>query len=214
MGYKVFKDSTSLINYSYKFIIGERLPSLQKDIRACLRENCAFPTLLYCFSTIDLMGALYTGYATEGSKTKSNFKEYVCRFMKNGSQNAGYERYRGEHADLLLDIFRHKIVHLAQPRLVINTKNRLMAWRYEHPETLNHLKIENIGKKRQVTDILTPYDIFYDNVFVVSITQLSYDIVNSVLRSPDGYFARLKSGHKNMQMNFDNAIDQIYSSDL
>lgn len=155
------------------------------------------------------MGALYTGHATEGSHTKGNFKRYMCLFMKNGSQKDD-EKYSSEHADLIQAIFRHKIVHLAQPKLVVNNKNRLISWRYEYPETLNHLKIEDTGRKK-ITDIATPYDIFYDHVFVISITQLVHDIVDSILRLPDGYFAKLKTDYKSMQVNFDHAIGQIYS---
>jgi hypothetical protein len=157
------------------------------------------------------MGALYTGYAAGGSHTRSNFKQYMCKFMKNGSLGAHLEKYSSKHADLIQEIFRHKIVHLAQLKLVIKNNNRLIAWRYEYPETFNHLKIDNIGKKKKVTQILTPYDIFYDHIFVISITQLMYDIVDSVLRDSDGYLAKLKSGYKSMQANFDDAINEVYS---
>jgi len=159
--------------------VEERLPSLQKDVKAHLDEHCAFPALLYCFSTIDLMGALYI--AAGDSHTRGNFKQYMCKFMNNGSPGAHLEKYGSKHADLIQAIFRHKIVHLAQPKLVIKNNNRLIAWRYEYPETFNHLKIDNIGKKKKVTKIPTPYDIFYDHIFVISTTQLMYDIVNSVL---------------------------------
>lgn len=124
MTLKVFDSSLTLVNYAYKFIIEERLPSLQKDVKACLKEDCAFPALLYCFSTIDLLGALYKGYATENSHTQGNFKEYVCRFMKNSGTSVSQNRYTTEHAELLLEIFRHKIVHLAQPKPVINRKKK------------------------------------------------------------------------------------------
>jgi hypothetical protein len=130
--------------------------------------------------------------------------------MKNGTQRPRHEKYSEEHADLIQEIFRHKIVHLAQPRLVINHENRLIGWRYEYPETLNHLKIENTGEKKQVKQILTPYNIYYDHIFIISITQFLFDIIDSVLRERDGYFAKLKSGYKNMQINFDNAIKEIY----
>lgn len=38
-----------------------------------------------------------------------------------------------------------------------------------------------------------------------------YDIVDSVLRYPDGYLAKLRSGYKSMQTNFDDAINDVYS---
>jgi hypothetical protein len=67
------------------------------------------------------------------------------------------------------------------------------------------------GSKK--TQILAPYDMYYDHAFVISITQLMYDIVDSVIRYPDGYFPNLKRGHKTMLTNFANAIEQIYNPD-
>jgi hypothetical protein len=211
MRFKCFDNSKKLIEFAHKFIIDERLPSLQKDVNACLKEHCPFPALLYCFSTIDLLGAVYPGFAAESSNTRGNFKQYACKFMENGNQRPKHEKYSNECVDLIQDIFRHKIVHLAQPRIVIKNKDRLIVWRYEYPESLNHLKLEYIGKKRRVIRNLTPYAIFYDHIFTISITQFVSDIIESVSRDRDGYLATLDSGYKNMQPNFDTAIKEIYS---
>jgi hypothetical protein len=175
-------------------------------VNNCLDKDCAFPALLYCFSTIDLLGALCTGYAEEGSHTKDNFKTYAVHFMKNTN-----ERYTNEQVDLLLAIFRHKMVHLAQPKLVINDeKGRHIAWRYEYPDVANHLRIEK-GQYQKIQNILAPFPIYYDYVLVISITKLLFDVIDSVTRRSDGYMAKLKYNHKNLQANFDNAIDQIYN---
>jgi hypothetical protein len=207
--FKEFKDSKSLVDYAYRFIIEERLTSLQKDVKACLESDCAFPALLYCFSTIDLLGALNSGYAMESSKTKENFKGYVTRFMRNGS-TVSRERYSTLQVDLLQGIFRHKIVHLAQPKLVVKKDSMLIAWRYEYPNTSNHLALERIGYEKKVRHILTPKNLFYDHVFVISITQLMYDIIDSVIR-PNGYYSKLQSNYKGLQDNFDQAIEQLYN---
>jgi hypothetical protein len=207
--FKEFKDSKSLVDYAYRFIIEERLTSLQKDVKACLESDCAFPALLYCFSAIDLLGALNSGYAMESSKTKENFKGYVTRFMRNGS-TVSRERYSTLQVDLLQGIFRHKIVHLAQPKLVVKKDSMLIAWRYEYPNTSNHLALERIGYEKKVRHILTPKNLFYDHVFVISITQLMYDIIDSVIR-PNGYYSKLQSNYKGLQDNFDQAIEQLYN---
>jgi hypothetical protein len=88
MKFKCFNNSDNLIEFAYRFIIEGRLSSLQKDVNACLNEDCAFPALFYCFSTIDLLGALYAGFAAEDSKTRGKFKEYIRKFMKNGGQKS------------------------------------------------------------------------------------------------------------------------------
>jgi hypothetical protein len=61
MIFKIFKDSRALIDFANKFIIDERLSSLRKDVKECLDKDCAFPALLYCFATIDLLGSLCSG---------------------------------------------------------------------------------------------------------------------------------------------------------
>jgi hypothetical protein len=88
MKYQFFNNARDLVGYAYKFMLEERLPSLQKDVIACLEKDCAFPALLYCFANIDLLGALYRGHATETSQARGNFKDYACRFMKNGSDTS------------------------------------------------------------------------------------------------------------------------------
>lgn len=147
----------------------------------CLDKDCAFPAMLYCFSTIDLFGALHSGHAESGSHTEANFKNYAIHFMKNTGT-----KYTSEQTDLLQNIFRHKVTHLAQPKLVINHRNKLFAWRYEYPDILNHLKIEQ-RPRTQIRNILTPKPMYYDHIFSISITKLLSDIIDSVIREPDGY---------------------------
>lgn len=207
MKHQVFESASELVAYADKFILKERLPSLKKDVEACLKEECAFPALLYCFANIDLLGALYKGFAANTSQTRGNFNEYVCRFMRNGGQ----QRYTKYQAELLQDIFRHKIVHLAQPKLIINRKPGKIGWTYVHQDTSDHLKIIYTGTRKNM--LLAPYDLYYDHLFTISITRLVNDIADSLTRIPDGYFSRLKTGYKKMQTNFANAIEQIYNPD-
>jgi hypothetical protein len=111
-----FSETNELIQFARKFI-NNRVDSLEKDVSHCLRKPFApFPAILYCFSTIDLLGALYAGQGAEkdpatGNKvnTTANSKRYMEKFMN----------YTEEQRHLLMDIFRHKLVHLAQPKAVI-----------------------------------------------------------------------------------------------
>jgi hypothetical protein len=126
-------------------------------------------------------------------------------------RNGGQQRYSKYEAELLQDLFRHKIVHLAQPKLVISKKPRKIGWTYAQGDSSDHLKITYTGTQKNA--LLAPYDLYYDHVFIISINRLMYDIVDSVTRSPDGYLPKLKKGHKNMLTNFANAIEQIYNPD-
>jgi hypothetical protein len=90
-------------------LVGARTASLQDNVLFCIQGegagNCApFPALLYCFSTVDLFGALYAGHARPGG-TARNAEAYMRDVM----------HYTTEQARLLQRVFRHKLVHLATP---------------------------------------------------------------------------------------------------
>jgi hypothetical protein len=187
-------------------LLKERTDSLQSDVRYCVVLNTGtqdwpapLPALLYCFSTIDLLGALYAGDATNKASTTKQSKKYMVDIM----------RYPEEKADLLQQVFRHKIVHLAQlsPRININTsviKERNLSsnlkvgcytWAYSHNERGIHMSVEEKrpGEFR----------------FRVSIWSLVEDIVDSVYK-PNGYLHRLENNEEKLQDNFKNAYDQIF----
>jgi hypothetical protein len=138
-----FQDVNELKKFARDFI-RNRLNSLKKDVEHCLIEPFApFPAILYCFSTIDLLGALYTGQANtkdpiSGNKvvTTVNSKLYMKDFMN----------YTQEQTDLIINIFRHKLVHLAQPNPIMKHNTKITSWRYEHSNFPIHLAL----------DILTP----------------------------------------------------------
>src|SRR5215217_3637812 len=120
----LFSDVNDLIKYSRKFV-KDRINSLEKDVKYCLIETnfpikyAPFPALLYCFSTIDLLGSLFEGDASGTADTTNNSKRYMKFFMN----------YTKEQSDLLIDIFRHKLVHLAQPKFVYtDNKGKKFTW--------------------------------------------------------------------------------------
>ena len=82
----------------------ERTSSLERDVRHCLQGQLApFPALLYCFATIDFLAALVSGHADKKAPTTQQSIDYMTSFMN----------YTFENADILLNLFRHKLVHLA-----------------------------------------------------------------------------------------------------
>jgi hypothetical protein len=84
----VFTDDKDLMNFAKQFI-DERLSSLDNYVKRCLPTDvdrkeglcyAPFPALLYCFSVIDLLGALYAGHA-RSSRTIVNSKKYMKDLM-------------------------------------------------------------------------------------------------------------------------------------
>ena len=111
--------------------ITELLESLEKDVNWCLKGSAPVPALLYCFAIVDCLGALASGDASNHARTAVNSANYMKGFM-------GYSE---EQARLIQQLFRHKLVHLAQPKPWILDNDRLILWRYWHDNSDAHLKL-------------------------------------------------------------------------
>ena len=175
-------------------MLKERTDSLQSDVRYCILLNkgtqdwpAPFPALLYCFSTIDLLGALYAGDAQSSQGMSERSKGYMTKIM----------RYTERQAELLQKVFRHKIVHLAQPNPVINYKGRLYTWYYDHNNRGIHLEEVPTGEPDVVR-------------LCISIWSLVEDIVDSVYK-PNGYLHQLDT-EEDLRLKFEKAYCQIFNN--
>ena len=219
---KVFTDRNELIQHAKRFLLEERLNSLEKDVKHCLFQigpntPAPFPAMLYFFSTVDLLGSLYCGHA------KADDKKCLCqcRYHKKNTKNVcvgissrsrkymeDLMGYSSENALLLQKIFRHKLVHLAQPNPITVFNKKRIGWYYEHDKPEIHLKFMRLEhtEKFHLSLIKT---IEYDHVFCISIMDLVRDIRKSVEKPNDGYLNLLENSI-DLQKNYDNAISQIF----
>jgi hypothetical protein len=124
----VFEDDIDLMHFADEFIVKDRLTSLENDANRCLPSAkieaaayAPFPVLMYCFSIVDLLGSLYAGNARSGKITENAQKD-----MEK------YLKYPIDKVYLLLKMYRHKIVHLSQPKGAILYKNKSL-----HGNTMN-----------------------------------------------------------------------------
>jgi hypothetical protein len=117
--------------------------------------------------------------------------------------------YQHQQISLFWLIFRHKLVHLAEPKPAVLDKNKIIGWRYHHKKMQTHL---TLTKLKTPTKLLlnTPYDIYCNYRFEISITKLKDDIIDSILRKPSGYKEVLLNSKK-LQLNFRRAINEIYN---
>lgn len=207
--------NASFFQFANEFL-SNKMNVLQKDIDHCLVSPYApFPAIIFCLSTIDLLGALYTGEAAPklvrrrrpaGKKpeivqprTTKNSARYMKRFM----------RYSPPSIRLLQSIFRHKLVHLAQPKPVIEDKTCMIAWRYYHYNRSRHLQLIKFRNPRLVKGLI-PYRLHCNYGFKISISQLREDIIASVFAASSSYFNLLRQD-KRFQRNFRRAINEIYN---
>ena len=168
----------------------ERCDSLVKDVRHCVLHDrstpdwpAPFPALLYCFSTVDLLGALYAGNATRQAQTASQARQYMLDVM-------GYPALQVE---LLQLQFRHKLVHLAQPQPRTQHGGVTYVWGYHHNDPSSHLHIKP-----------GPGGV---SEFWISIMTLAEDIQRSVF-NPGGYLERLHN-EPPLQANFQKAHNEM-----
>lgn len=197
-----FVDNNELVRFARNFV-QERVNSLEKDVTYCLLEISSpikyapFPALLYCFSTVNLLGALLAGDASRKAQTTTCSKNYMRMFMN----------YSEKQSDLLIDIYRHKLVHLAQPRFVYHDdEGKKITWQYHHDDSQQHLIIEKIN----ITELklTSTWNIPINHVFHIGIMQFMRDIKDSV-EKPQGYLHMLEITPE-LQDRLSKAIEQIH----
>ncbi len=178
---------------SAKKILGVRAKALIKDVRYCVIDNkhslrwpAPFPALLYCFSTIDFLGALYSGIADKTSGITGRSLNYMINVMK----------YSKDDAELVQNVFRHRIVHLAQPEPEVEINGISYKWGYHHNKPSYHLKKEMLFRKPETYR------------FWISILTFAQDIKKSIF-NPGGYLEILNT-KETLRTNFVKARKQIY----
>jgi hypothetical protein len=193
----VFASQSELEKFAEQFLT-PRLEALEKDTTHCLTGDLApFPAILLCVSTIDLLGALAAGDAKPRAATTEQSKDYMCGFMN----------YTEDQAKLLQKLFRHKLVHLAQPKAAVAHKGKMVTWRYWHDDAGQHLRLIKLPDPVTHT-IASGLSVTVDHEFGPSIVHLVKDVTESV-RRPGGYLSRLKA-EETLRRRFETAIGQIY----
>jgi hypothetical protein len=192
-----FSEPNELMQFAERFL-NERLESLEKDVAHCLTDPFApFPALLYCFATIDLLGALAEGDASRNARTSAQSGRYMQRFM----------RYTQDQTNLLQQLFRHKLVHLAQPRAVLRHDGDCVSWKYWHDRSNDHLVMKKLDSPTEV-QLTWDWKVRVTHQFGVAIDQFKSDVIESV-RRPNGYLHSLE-GDAGLQDRFEKAIAEVF----
>ena len=193
---------------SARRLLKERMDSLRKDVTFCILDNsdhvnwpAPFPALLYCFATIDLLGSLYWKCTLDNQDQQKLCKTKVENGITNKSLNymIDFMYYPELEATLIQKVFRHKLVHLAQPRPVANYKNKKYTWHYYHDKRSRHLEID-VNRDDEMM------------IFNISIWSLVEDIVDSVYE-PNGYLECLSkdnSDGETLRENYQNTYRKMF----
>ena len=200
----IFSNEKDLDDFAYKFLVEYILESLENDVTLCLSlpyantkspTNAYIPALFYCFSVIDLLGSLLAGNARSGSTT-TNSKNYMTKYIG----------YKEEKVILLQKMYRHKIVHLAMPKIAVLYQKKLLSWKLHDTNSRKHLTID----WKDINDIpLFGYgNIHCDGKYILNIKKFKNDIKKSITKR-SGYLQHLKN-NTDLRYKFVNAINQIY----
>jgi len=139
-----------------------------------------------------MLGALYGGKAKTGSPTVEQSKKYMKKFMN----------YDDAQIELLQEVYRHKLVHLAQPRPIILYHGKYMGWEYSHTSNTSP-QIKLLSQKTKVMKANLTLE--YDSAFSIGIT----DLVEDIKKSTEKYLDELKM-NKDLRNKFERAFKQIY----
>jgi len=127
--------------------------------------------------------------------TTANSKNY----MRN------YIGYTEQESDLIIQIFRHKLVHSAQPRPIFSYNNKIVTWQYHHENTSKHLLIEDLPSNTKIY-VKSDWPIDIHQMSIIGIMQMMLDIRDSVLRH-GGYLDQLETNINSVLDNFQKAIE-------
>ena len=138
-------------------------------------------------------------------------QETASRHCPTTKQSADYMQcfmnYTQQQAKLLQQLFRHKLVHAAQPRAVVKHSGKVISWGYEHDNRAKHLLIEDLPAGRKVT--ITPtWEIPCDQIFWLSIMDFARDVCESV-GGPNGYLSTLERA-PDLQDRFEKALNHLF----
>jgi hypothetical protein len=178
---KSFNDDAQLMKWAQEFI-GDKLSSLEYGVELLMGSfpNASVPAMLYCFSIIDMLGSLYCGEAHKKSDNTKNSIKYMKDMM-------GYTQ---DECDLLIQIFRHKPVHLAGPNSVYDKDGDRITWMNACDLPGRHLNLKSISL-RYLTPPNTRIKHRVTHCFWLSIEKFVEDIKQSV-QKPDGYLSKLE----------------------
>ncbi len=193
-----FRDQNELKRFA-RYFIKERVDSLKKDVDHCLKAAVTFPAILYSMSMIYLLGELYS--TDPESDTTGNSIKYMQEIMG----------YNETQSNLVMKLFRHKLVHLALPRPVVqypDDSGNVVAWEYHHYDRSRHLILETLPVGAEI-QIKTDWKIKVQQKFIIAIRPLVEDIEDSVYRH-GGYLDRLEHDTK-IQHKFAEMIEGIYN---
>jgi hypothetical protein len=191
-----FESKNDVVNFAKAFL-RIQVWRFRKDIVICLRRgpkgsHAYFPALITCLGFADFLSGLYAG-KLDGHAV-NELKTYASKFMDRAS-------YDSERIDILYEMFRHKVAHLAIPYEVFDTHSksrlkgqprRLLTWKVLASRRKPSIKIIAFARAKQIKQDPSPWKTHYDHRVSISVRALAADITSSIY-GRSGYLHCLKT---------------------
>lgn len=181
-------------------ILKEKISSLENDVEKCLSKSenkklqpAVFTALLACFSTLDFLSALHSGNASTKSSTVKQVENFILEYFN----------YSPKKRELLLQIYRHKLVHLFQPGHLVEYRNKSYSWRIYNKNKRMHLVI---SRKNKLITPVPSVSLMVNYIFSISIVTFMQEI----MLAAEKYYKKLLIDNS-LHKNFDKAINDIFS---
>jgi len=133
---EVQQKALELVAQHVEGVVNERLDSLENDVRRCFIDipggpaPAFFPAVMYTMSTLDFLSSCYAGWnSTHQNEKRQRGRDPTKRMVDFLIRFTRYER---RLCLLAVDIWRHKLMHTGQPRMVVARWQKvLIGWRID-----------------------------------------------------------------------------------
>ena len=180
-----FASDADVVQFAKAFL-NEHLDRFNKDIAICLKADAEkrhayFPALITCIAFLDFLSGLYAG--TLERHSLKELKHYVRNFMDPSE-------YTEDRLNVLYELFRHKVAHLALPYAVFGTNTkpktfggqprRLITWTVRASGPRPPISIVSVIPPKHILKAVTPWSVSYDHIAVIGVRSFASDIIKSV----------------------------------
>jgi hypothetical protein len=166
----------------------KRITSLENDARRAYYPidgiaYAPFPIIMYVFATIDYFSSFWAGWNDKNNRPEEDKRSQTKRISDFLEK---YLIYPQKETQLAINIWRHKLMHTGEPR-ILGLKNTYYTWLIAS-QVENHMTLKEVDKKNYqlqigVKDIIDDLkegifgvDGYYDNLRKEKQLQHQYEL--------------------------------------
>jgi hypothetical protein len=99
-----------------------------------------FPITMYALATLDYISSLWAGWNDKKNRPKSDKRDQTKRMISFCVKFLKYHKFESE---LMIKIFRHKLMHTSEPRILNSKTGEVYGWSIDYNDE-HHMKIMEV----------------------------------------------------------------------